>query len=279
VHTDSVNPSLALEWVRAPGEHDHKYTRGVLGLLTGSVEYPGAALIGVHAALGTGIGMVRYLGPPELHHVVVQSHPEVVLTPGRLDACVVGSGIPDPTTPETGDAIRALARTGIPTVLDAGGLAFVEHFGPLTVLTPHGGELETLRLRAGISAQESENDTARVVASVLHKVVLLKGSTTLVVRPDGETLFLPPATAWLATAGTGDALAGILGALLAAHALRVTENPGLLAQASVAAALIHQGAAALAAETAGRGAPLGGPITASDVCSHLPAVIAKILAA
>ena len=278
MHTNVVSPALALEWVRAPGERDHKYTRGVLGMLTGSPEYPGAALIGVHAALGTGIGMVRYLGPPELHHLVIQSHPEVVVAPGRTDAFVVGSGIPDPTTPQTRDAIRALGTQGIPTVLDAGGLAFVENFGPLTVLTPHAGELETLRVRANIPPQETEHDTARAVASGLGKTVLLKGSTTLVVSTDGETLSLPPATGWLATAGTGDALAGILGAVLAAHAHRVRQNPGLLSQAVAAGALIHQRAAALASKTAGHGAFLGGPITASDICTHIPAVIAQILA-
>lgn len=278
--THIVDGAILKRWVRAPGPTDHKYSRGVLGLLTGSKEYPGAALLGVSAALRTGIGMVRYLGPPEVGSLVVVAHPEVVLTSGNIDACVVGSGMAHPHPPNDTLAIDAVAALGIPAVLDAGALGAAASFGPLTVLTPHSGELRVLGETLGLSGGGDDLEKARIIAAHLGQCVVVKGSITTIVERSSDMWQLPEATGWLATAGTGDALAGIMGAVFAAHAHTLLEQPHLLCEATQASALIHQRAAARAVRFAAqeiRGGP-GGPITVSDLIEQIPAVIAEVLA-
>ena len=274
-----VEASLVGRFIRQPGEADHKYSRGVVGFDTGSASYPGAALIGVEAALRTGVGMVRYLGPAEVGSLVLLKHPEVVLAEGSLDALVVGSGIPDPADEATRSRLLESATLRLPTVLDAGGLAYAESFGPYTVLTPHSGELEALASRLGCSGSD-DLERARSVSARLHQHVLVKGSITRVVSPDGAVLELPRATGWLATAGTGDALAGIMGALFAGNAAQLAADPALLPQAAAAAAMIHQIAAARASVVvAGDHADsAGGPITVGDLCHEISWVISDVLA-
>jgi hydroxyethylthiazole kinase-like uncharacterized protein yjeF len=280
-----IDDALVRQWVRAPGAKDHKYSRGVLGLMIGSREYPGAALLGTHAALRSGIGMVRFRGPTELSQMVLLAHPEVVVAEGVVDAWVIGSGIPDPAPPGVEDSVLQIARTGAPVVLDAGGLAFANRCGAATLLTPHSGELGVACERAGLavdatlehSDEASDLEKARALATDLGQSVLVKGSITRVVDPEGGTWLLPEATPWLATAGTGDVLAGIIGALVAAHQGVLRDNPALMAQAGAVGAMIHQRAAARAAAVSGQGQPSGGPITPSDVCEQSPAVIAEIL--
>jgi ADP-dependent NAD(P)H-hydrate dehydratase / NAD(P)H-hydrate epimerase len=291
-----VDDALLREWVRAPSATDHKYSRGVLGLMIGSLQYPGAALLGTNAALRTGIGMVRFLGPQELSRMVVMAHPEVVVSPGNIDAWVIGSGIRDPAPAGVAEEVASLALGGVPVVLDAGGLAFADRFGPATLLTPHSGELGSVVARAGLrvesSGGESEEDRdvsrAQVLAGHLGQCVLVKGSMTKVVEPGGTIWSLPVATPWLATAGTGDVLAGIIGALVASHATQLMAEPALIAQVGAVGALIHQRAAARAAaraaestgaESTGAANNAGGPITPSDLCEQIPAVIAQILSA
>ena len=72
--------------VRVPTADDDKYSRGVVGFVTGSTRYPGAAVLGVEAALRTGVGMVRYLGPARPTDLVLQRRPEVVANDGRVQA-------------------------------------------------------------------------------------------------------------------------------------------------------------------------------------------------
>src|SRR3954470_13754689 len=78
---------------RVPEASDDKYSRGVLGVLTGSAQYPGAAVLGVEAAARTGAGMVRYLGDAEAARLVLQRRPEIVTAPGRVQAWLIGSGM------------------------------------------------------------------------------------------------------------------------------------------------------------------------------------------
>lgn len=280
----AVDAGLVRRFVRTPGADDHKYSRGVVGFVTGSTTYPGAALIGVEAALRTGVGMVRYLGPLAVGSMVVAKHPEVVLAGGSVDALVVGSGIPDQgdgaaATGEDAQRIREAAALGVPTVLDAGGLGFAELFGPATVLTPHSGELEALYLRLDLGHASADLDRALAVAERLGQRVLVKGSTTRVVSPEGSVLELPVATGWLATAGTGDALAGIMGALVAANHQAVFADPGSLGPLAAAAAMVHQMAAARASVVvAGDHADsAGGPITVGDLCHEIGWVISNAL--
>jgi NAD(P)H-hydrate repair Nnr-like enzyme with NAD(P)H-hydrate dehydratase domain len=170
------------------------------------------------------------------------------------------------------------AKLRVPSVVDAGALAYVEEFGPMTVLTPHHGELASLCQRLGLVESLTDEDKATAVATMLSMTVLVKGSITAVVDPTGAVLRLPPATPWLATAGTGDVLAGILGALFAGSHATLTEHPELLPHAVYAGALLHQEAARRASDRlAGAGGTPGAPITASDVCEELPGLIAEVL--
>jgi len=271
--------SFLSRWVRKPQADDHKYSRGVVGFATGSLEYPGAALIGVSAALHTGVGMVRYLGPEVVQAMVVTSHPEVVIAGGGVDAWVVGSGIASPLTPEALQMLRVAHESGAPVVVDAGALDRAEDFGPLAVLTPHEGELRTLATRLGVSQSESPLETAVAVAQQLGQCILVKGSITRVVNPSGDVWELPTATPWLATAGTGDALAGIMGALCATWHDSIRDTPAVLAEVAVTAALIHQTAAAHASWKVGfdADAPSGGPFSVMDVCREVSGVIARVL--
>ena len=128
-------PADASQCIAVPAERDDKYSRGVLGVITGSDQYPGAAVLGVEAALHTGLGMVRYVGHERASDFVLARRPEVVLGAGRVQAWLIGSGT-DYKSYTSADAEDALSE-GLPTVLDAGALALhTRHTGPL-VVTPH----------------------------------------------------------------------------------------------------------------------------------------------
>jgi NAD(P)H-hydrate repair Nnr-like enzyme with NAD(P)H-hydrate dehydratase domain len=109
--------------VRVPTSSDDKYSRGVVGFVTGSTRYPGAAELGVEAALRTGVGMVRYLGPARSTELVLQRRPEAVTTEGRVQAWVVGSGIESVSDLEAEPKgwLQAAHASGHPLVIDAGG--------------------------------------------------------------------------------------------------------------------------------------------------------------
>ncbi|MEO8263040.1 MAG: NAD(P)H-hydrate dehydratase, partial [Pseudolysinimonas sp.] len=124
--SDSFGPEDARPFIAVPGPDADKYSRGVVGFVTGSARYPGAAVLGVEAALHTGVGMVRYLGAGRPTRLVLQRRPEAVTAAGRVQAWVLGSG-QDAT--ELDDATRALLDTafssGVPCVIDSGALDLV----------------------------------------------------------------------------------------------------------------------------------------------------------
>lgn len=275
----SVDQAFLRGWVRAPQPEDHKYSRGVLTLVTGSSLYPGAALIGVEAALRTGVGMLRYVGPSGVAQMVVTQHPEVVIAPGSADAVVVGSGMVAPLDGDLEGEVLAAAAQSLPSVIDAGGLDYAEKFGPLSVLTPHQGELLALCERLGVDRGTSDLESAHNLAKALSVSVVVKGSLGAVVNHVGGVWELPRATPWLATAGTGDALAGIIGAVFASWHERLRESPELVAEAAAAGALIHSIAAARASARAVGDAdsPTGGPFSVMDVCREIPIVIGETL--
>jgi hydroxyethylthiazole kinase-like uncharacterized protein yjeF len=244
-----------------PAPQAHKYTRGVVGVRAGSQQYPGAGVLCV-AGAGTGlVGMVRYDG--EAADAVRAAHPEVVVGAGRVQAWVVGSG-------GGADAERALAASlsdRVPVVVDADGLAHVT--GPLGVpalLTPHAGELARM---LGVERDEVEADQlrfARRAATTYDAVVLLKGRHTLVARPDGRVRATTVGAPWLATAGAGDVLAGLCGALLAAGL-----DPY---DAGSVGSWLHAAAAVLAGAGGAEGP--GGPVTAPDVAAALPRLLRSL---
>lgn len=264
-----------------------KYRRGVLGVVAGSPGYPGAAVLTVSGALRTGVGMIRYLGPRDATAAVRSAWPEVVAGPGRVQAWLLGPGVevnPDDAADPQATAIAGALESDQPCLLDAGALTvLVAHLqrerdarvadadvpdrsGRL-LLTPHAGELARLLTDlTGSAVERAEVERrpyvhARRAAALTGATVLLKGSTTLVVRPDGRARSQAEAPSWLATAGAGDVLAGIAGALLAG---------GLSPfDAGAVAALVHG--------TAASAASAGGPIVAGDVADHLRPTVAALL--
>ncbi|WP_372592740.1 bifunctional ADP-dependent NAD(P)H-hydrate dehydratase/NAD(P)H-hydrate epimerase [Actinotalea sp.] len=256
-----------------PGPADDKYRRGVLGVVAGSTGYPGAAVLTVDGALGAGCGMIRYLGPRRATESVVAAHPEVVAAEGRVQAWVLGPGVAGDKQQERVAAVLA-ALGDLPAVVDAGALGCLPaRVGPRVVLTPHAGELATL-----LKARGADVDRAAVEAEPLRwateaqrstgATVLLKGSTTIVVGPQ-EVWSQAEAVPWLATAGSGDVLAGVLGALLAGSWDAIAQDASLVARLAAAAAFVHGRAA--------HEANPGGPVRASGVAATVPAVVARLL--
>ena len=260
----------AARHIAIPAAADDKYTRGVLGVITGSDRYPGAAVLGVEAALRTGVGMVRYLGGERVSSLVLQRRPEAVVGEGRVQAWLIGSGMDHADRDEASRALTTLAMAqALPTVLDGGALDLWETAAGPVVITPHYGELaRTLGVDRGDIAADPGTWALRA-ADRLGVTVLLKGNSTYIVG-GGLSLVASSAPTWLATAGAGDALAGILGALVATHSREIADDPTALARLAASASVIH----GLAAERASR----GGPLTVLDLAHEVSGTIAGLLA-
>jgi ADP-dependent NAD(P)H-hydrate dehydratase / NAD(P)H-hydrate epimerase len=238
-----------------PEPSAQKYTRGLVGVRAGSERYPGAGVLCVSGASCGFAGMVRYDGGAA--DAVRQAHPEVVVGPGQVQAWVVGSG----GGADAGDALRRCLEDELPVVVDADGLAHVT--GPLgvpTLLTPHAGELARMLEVKREQVEAEQLRYAREAASRFGSVVLLKGRHTLVAAPDGRVRVNTAGVPWLATAGSGDVLAGLCGALTAAGL-----DPF---DAGSVGAWLHGSAAAHAGD--------GGPVTAPDVARAVP-VVSRLL--
>jgi hydroxyethylthiazole kinase-like uncharacterized protein yjeF len=252
-----------------PGPHDDKYTQGVVGILAGSAAYPGAAILCTGAAVAATSGMVRYAGPAAAD--VVSHWPEVVIAPsapsaGRVQAWVVGPGL---GTDEA--ALMALTfalGSDVPVIVDADALTILAAHPHLvtrrlapTVLTPHAGEYARL---AGHPPGEDRVAAARRLAEIFGATVLLKGNVTVIAGSDRRYLNVAGGS-WAATAGSGDVLSGIIGALLAA---------GLAPdESAAAAAFVHSRAANASAADPG---PVSVPTSASRILSHIRYAIATL---
>lgn len=250
-----------------PGARSDKYTRGVVGVVAGSSAYPGAGVLCTGSAVRGGAGMVRYAGTAATQ--VRSAWPEAVVSEGppseagRVQAWVVGPGI------GTDDAAAALLRevlaTDLPVIADADALTLIakdpavvrDRSGP-TVLTPHDREFARIFGDVG----DDRIGAARRAAASLGATVLLKGDATVVADPAGLAYINPTGTPWLATAGSGDVLSGLTGALLAGGL-----DPVL---AAACAAYLHG--------LAGRLAAGGAPTSAAGVLDALPAAFRAVLA-
>jgi hydroxyethylthiazole kinase-like uncharacterized protein yjeF len=232
-----------------PGHESQKYSRGVVGVRAGSAQYTGAGVLAVGAAVRVGLaGMVRYDGASA--DLVRARFPEVVIGSGRVQAWVVGSGLGD----AAGSVLPDVLEQGLPTIVDADALRHLPQRvdGPV-VLTPHAGELAGMLGTGRADIESHPLESARTAAQRWRAVVLLKGSRSLIAAPDGRVRVNPTGVGWLATAGAGDVLSGVIGALLAA---------GLSPyDAASVGAYLHGAAATLASG--------GGPITASDLLETL----------
>ncbi|MFU0528695.1 ADP-dependent NAD(P)H-hydrate dehydratase [Gardnerella vaginalis] len=338
----SVDIHLASTPLRTPHASDNKYSRGVLGVITGSNDYPGAAVLSTSTAIHANIGMVRYSGPLRAQNLVLQASPEVVASEqlnGKIDAITVGCGIPDEShcNDETAlsqrkyiasilakysnendnknendnDNAETQLNNNLPPIcVDAGALDLLpKQVCEKVVLTPHAGELSSLftRYDLEVSAQQIvKNPTqyAQKAADLTGATVLVKGATTAVASPSklhSPIYIAQYAPSWLATAGSGDVLAGILGALLAQHEkdnenndknYNNNANNKNYALIAASAAVIHGICAVFASRSSGgnnytqlvqdivkskRALTLEHPIIASDIINALPHVLGILI--
>ena len=250
------------KYLSKPRESDNKYRRGVLGCFTGDRNYPGAALMTTAAALATGVGMVRYLGSKRLRKDVIQFRPSVVGSSGPVDVLLIGSGVKSNFLNR--QKMKKLISKKVPKVLDASAIQFSKSSRSITVITPHAGELSRL---IGVKSSDIESNPvkyAQIAAELLRTTVLLKGNQTVVAN--GKRIIqLPAASTWLATAGTGDVLAGILGALIAINHEIITQDS--LIELSATASLLHSLAAMSASP---------GPIDIETLIKEIPIVLSKM---
>lgn len=224
------DPDLWLDRFPWPSAISHKHRRGRLGVVSGGPWRTGAARLAARSGLRIGAGLVTLVSPREAL-AVNAAHLEAVMifpadTPeevgaacSEMDAVVVGpaAGLEDSTR----EKVMSLGRTGAALVIDADAITVFRYvpadlFALLDVddvLTPHEGEFE--RLFPGIlAASDTRISAARAAAARAGAVVLLKGADTVVAHPDGRAAINVHASPWLATAGSGDVLAGLIGGLL-----------------------------------------------------------------
>lgn len=282
-------------WPR-PTPTDTKYTRGVLGVVAGTPMYPGAAIMSTHASVNAGAGMVRFLGDATTRGMVLSASPEVVCSDDQpwdvhVQAWLAGPGVANDESQSA--RVQAVVEAQEPAVLDAGALTPAAQFvadgklGAHKILTPHAGELaQVFEWLKGFGIAAETPDRPRIEAAPVHwareaarltgATVLLKGATTIIASPSSAEDGLEPvclsighASPWLATAGSGDTLAGILGTVVAHVSEHTDSLRGLGKWACgdgrwAAAAALGAGVHALASRVDGAG-PVPPMVLAANV--------------
>lgn len=256
----------------------HKYAAGAVVVIAGGATYPGAGVLAVRGAQRGGAGYVTAVTSAEAAPLVRGASPEAIvrvwpdtdigdrvteLLSSRADAVVVGPGLGDDDHAPA--LVRGTLASDRPVVLDADGLSpfagdpeALRRAAPL-ILTPHAGELGRLLGRSSADIAAARLASAREAADRSGAIVVLKGDDTVIAHPAGAVAVNDVSAPALATAGTGDVLAGATGALLASGA-----EPWL---AACAAVRLHSLAGRRAAAAAGS---VDG-VVAWDVAEHLPA--------
>jgi hydroxyethylthiazole kinase-like uncharacterized protein yjeF len=246
--------------LQAPGPDDHKYTRGYLLVVGGTM--PGAGALAAGAAARSGAGYVTLVGEGgTVPNAVVRRAPtdlSEALIDRRVTAVLVGPGLG--RSPDSSDRLARVMSCPFPMVIDGDALRLLadvdvprkryDHI----LTTPHEGEFQALYGDSG-----SKLEAARSAAERTGDTIVYKGPDTIVASPDGRSAISRTGSPWLASAGTGDVLAGIVAAQCAA---------GLpLFEAACAGVWLH-----------GRAAELAGPgFVADDLIAHLPAALAECL--
>lgn len=332
----SSHDATLARYLLKPEADSHKYSRGVVRIIAGSQRFPGAGLLCVAGASHSGVGMIRLNAPERVENLVLAAHPQIVpdgpaLT-GTCDALVLGPGLDAQKT--DWEALAQLLEN-TPAVIDASALepvcALIKE-GKLRlrayhILTPHDGELaRCLNLFAGTDTDKTTGEIARKLADKADKplgkfafeispalqrriqgaqqlaaltgaCVLAKGNRTVVVDANSQVYLLPAATPWLATAGSGDVLAGLMGGLLALNVragagcagtadaqgqgTTVASAAALAPAIAQLAARLHALAGQLAAEATGpkasgasepkpTDAVVAHPITAPEIAAAIP---------
>jgi NAD(P)H-hydrate epimerase len=261
------NPDLwPLPW---PEPAAHKHARGHAMIVSGPAGRTGAARLAARGALRAGAGLVTVLSPPgamrdNAAHLTaimlseVRSVAALVSAASGAKAVVIGpaNGVSD----QTRDSLRALAAAGVPLVIDADAItaaasdpaAFFQGLSPAAVLTPHLGEFR--RLFPDL-VERPRIEAVRAAAARAGCVVLLKGPDTTIAAPDGAAVVNTTGTPFMATAGSGDVLAGIVAGLMA-------QGLGAM-DAACAGAWLH-----------GRAGEACGPgLVAEDLPEALPAIL------
>lgn len=227
--SETNHPDLWREGLPWPAADGHKHARGRLGVVSGHMTHTGAARLAARAGLRVGAGLVKMFCPPDATAVLAPVLEAVMLQPfngaeelrreaDAMDAVVIGpaAGV----TEATAANLLALERSGAALIVDADALTVFrgrtnDLFAALDrddVLTPHEGEFE--RIFPGLLKQGRE--AAALEAAARSKaVVLLKGRDTVIAAPDGRVRVNRDGSPWLATAGSGDVLAGLIGGLVA----------------------------------------------------------------
>lgn len=253
---ESTRQVIARPMLKAPSAADHKYTRGLVTILSGDMK--GAGRLVASAAVRSGTGYVVLAGDPEATGIplsIVHRSPDAALADARVSAIIVGPGLGRTGAAEA--SVMQALQTGKPVVLDADALHLIRpgqiarHTAPV-ILTPHKGEFEAMFGKL----PGSKIDQALAAAAASGATVIFKGADTVVASPDGRVGLSAQSSPWLSSAGTGDVLAGIAGAMLA-RGLDVHE-------AACAAVWLHNRAALLA----------GPALIADDLCQRLPEALA-----
>lgn len=290
----SSHDATLARYLLKPEADSHKYSRGVVRIIAGSQRFPGAGLLCVAGASHSGVGMIRLNAPERVENLVLAAHPQIVpdgsaLT-GACDALVLGPGL-DAQKADWDALAQLLENT--PAVIDASALepvcALIKE-GKLRlrahhILTPHEGELtRCLNLFAGTDTDKTAGEIAgklvdkadkplgkfasqtspalqrriqgaQQLAALTGACVLAKGNRTVVVDAKAQVHTLPAATPWLATAGSGDVLAGLMGGLLALNVRAGAGHVGATAASGSATSADAAGTSQQSADAQGRGAP------------------------
>lgn len=330
----SSHDAALARYLLKPEADSHKYSRGVVRIIAGSQRFPGAGLLCVAGASHSGVGMIRLNAPERVENLVLAAHPQIVpdgpVLTGACDALVLGPGLDAQKADwealaqlleNTPAVIDASALEPVCTLIKEGKLRLRAHH----ILTPHEGELarclnlftgtdtdKTAGEIAGKLADKADNPLgkfdsqtspalqrriqgAQQLAALTGACVLAKGNRTVVVDAEAQVHTLPAATPWLATAGSGDVLAGLMGGLLALNVRAGAGHVGTTVASAAAlapaiaqlAARLHALAGQLAAEaTSPKPAEVTGPKTtyatgpksASAVVAH-PITAPEIAAA
>jgi len=275
-------------YVHPRGLDSHKGTYGHVAVVGGSAATPGAALMAGSGVLRAGAGLATVITSRSAASSIVAARPELMtvpaeelpdgsmgpdsIEPSRLegkDVLVAGPGIG--AAPENTALVRGLlSDVDLPTVVDADGLRVFPLRGPWTrtqplILTPHPGEMARIAGTSTAAVQSDRIGVARTWAERLKAVLVLKGARTLIASPDGRVVVNPTGTPGMATAGSGDVLAGLMAGLLAQFPQKPPE------QVAAAAVYLHGLAGERAASRLGEQAML-----ATDILESLPEAIAKI---
>jgi len=278
--TSGAAPALWRHALPVPRVDGHKYARGHAVVVSGVLSHTGAARLAARGALRAGAGLVTIASPRDALAVNAAASLAVMVRPvdgpeelqkfladRRLNAVVLGPG------GGVGEGMRALVQVALAgeraVVLDADALTSFAECPDLlaqtirartdgaTVLTPHAGEFARL-FDAQALDPDSKLERARAAAREMGAIVLLKGPDTVVAAPDGRAAIADNAPPWLATAGSGDVLAGMVAGLLAQH------MPAF--EGTVAAVWLHGEAAAA----------VGPGLISEDLPEALPSVYARL---